>query len=116
MGTPFEIRPQVSGRKVAVPYRGKFSEGRVRVDFCEATVRIEESYVSGDPSPYQVADIYLDGRRVAQQVSIVRLVAPCQTYRIEARTNANAGVLRGNASVMLDGSASQTISLHLSAE
>ena len=115
-GTPFEIKPQVSGRKVAVPYRGKFSEGRVRAEFCEATVRIEESYISGDPSPYQAADIYLDGRKVASQVSLVRLVAPCQKYAIEARINTNAAALRGKASVRLDEIASQTISLHLSEE
>ncbi|MBQ1926309.1 MAG: serine/threonine protein kinase [Proteobacteria bacterium] len=115
-GTPFEIKPQVSGRKVAVPYRGKFSEGRVRAEFCEATVRIEESYISGDPSPYQAADIYLDGRKVASQVSLVRLVAPCQKYAIEARINTNAAALRGKTSVRLDETASQTISLHLSEE
>ena len=116
VGTPFEIQPQVSGRKVAVPYRGKFGEGVIRGEFCEATVRIEESYVPGDPAPYQVADIYLDGRRIASSASLVRVVAPCQSYDIEARTGGGGASLRGRLSVRFDASEAQTISLHLSAE
>lgn len=115
-GTSFEIQPLVSGRKIAVPYRGKFGAEGIRVDFCEATVRIEESYVPGDPSPYQVADIYLNGRRIASQASLVRLVAPCQIYEVEARTTSSSARLRGRATVRFDSSASQTISLHLLAE
>lgn len=115
-GTAFEIQPLVSGRKIAVPYRGRFGADSIRADFCEATVRIEESYVPGDPSPYQVADIYLNGRRVAAQASIVRLVAPCQAYEVEARTASSTARLRGSATVRFDSSASQTISLHLLAE
>ncbi|MBQ9817121.1 MAG: serine/threonine protein kinase [Proteobacteria bacterium] len=84
-GNSFEVIPGTSGRQKAVAYRGTLGASDVKVQFCEATVRINDYYVAGDPSPYQLADIFIDSRQVAHGVDNVLLVLPCRSVEIEAR-------------------------------
>lgn len=87
-GTSYQIMPQISGRKVAVPYKGVISGSQVNAAFCEAKIRIKESFAPNDPAPYQLSDIYLDGARIATRTDSVTVVLPCKTYELEARIQA----------------------------
>ncbi len=87
-GTSYQIMPQISGRKVAVPYKGVISGSQVNAAFCEAKIRIKESFAPNDPAPYQLSDIYLDGARIATRTDSVTVVLPCKPYELEARIQA----------------------------
>ena len=100
-GTAFEIEPIVSGRKIAIPYKGKFSSQKLDVHFCEAKIRINESYAEGDPAPYQLADILLDGNIIAKHADAVSLVLPCKKYELSARIHAGSTNLNASQTLTL---------------
>ena len=100
-GTAFEIEPIVSGRKIAIPYKGKLSSQKLDVRFCEAKIRINESYASGDPAPYQLADILLDGTIVAKHADAVSLILPCKKYELSARIHAGSTDLNASQTLTL---------------
>ena len=96
----YEVRPRVSSRQIGVNYSATAQGDRnVSVDFCKMIVRIQESYVPGDPSPYQVADISIDERQLARQTDKATFILPCGTHEIKARTDTEFGRLEGSLSV-----------------
>ncbi len=98
-GTSWKIVPEVSGRKVAVPAKGTFSDKPIDVSFCNANVGIKQYFVSGDPSPYQLSDIYIDGSKVATHQDSVQLVLPCGTHQLEAKIHEGDVRLHGKMSI-----------------
>ena len=112
----YEVRPRVSSRQIGVNYSATAQGDRnVSVDFCKMIVRIQESYVPGDPSPYQVADISIDERQLARQTDKATFILPCGTHEIKARTNTEFGRLEGSLSVdMTDRSKTHVYAISLS--
>lgn len=112
----YEVRPRVSSRQIGVNYSATAQGDRnVSVDFCKMIVRIQESYVPGDPSPYQVADISIDERQLARQTDKATFILPCGTHEIKARTDTEFGRLEGSLSVdMTDRSKTHVYAISLS--
>lgn len=112
----YEVRPRVSSRQIGVNYSATAQGDRnVSVDFCKMIVRIQESYVPGDPSPYQVADISIDERRLARQTDKATFILPCGAHEIKARTDTEFGRLEGSLSVdMTDRSKTHVYAISLS--
>ena len=112
----YEVRPRVSSRQIGVNYSATAQGDRnVSVDFCKMIVRIQESYVPGDPSPYQVADISIDERLLARQTDKATFILPCGTHEIKARTDTEFGRLEGSLSVdMTDRSKTHVYAISLS--
>ena len=111
-GTSFEVEPIVSGRKIAIPYKGKFGSSSLDVRFCEAKIRINESYADGDPAPYQVADIMLDGNFVAK-ADAVSLVLPCKKYELSAHIHAGSVELKASQPLPLSPDKTPVVALTL---
>ncbi len=85
VNTAVQIMPAVSGRKIAIPWQSKISgELPSNIDFCEATIRIREYYIDGDPAPYQIADIAVDGTTRARQTDMAIFVLPCGKHTFSA--------------------------------
>ena len=101
--TSFTVFPKTSGRTRGLPFHGKTGNegGAIWVEFCEAKVRIQESYVSGDPAPWQLADIFFDGVRVAHEADSISIVAPCRKYEVTAKIQAGDVILSGMQEVVL---------------
>lgn len=112
----YEVRPRVSSRQIGVNYSATAQGDRnVSVDFCKMIVRIQESYVPGDPSPYQVADISIDERQLARQTDKATFILPCGAHEIKARTDTEFGRLEGSLSVdMTDRSKTHVYAISLS--
>lgn len=112
----YEVRPRVSSRQIGVNYSATAQGDRnVSVDFCKMIVRIQESYVPGDPSPYQVADISIDERQLARQTDKATFILPCGMHEIKARTDTEFGRLEGSLSVdMTDHSKTHVYAISLS--
>ena len=97
---PYEVRPRVGARQIGLAYSSSAQgDGDISIDFCSMIVRIQESYVAGDPSPYQVADIAVNGRLAVRQSDKAKFVLPCGAYEIDARTETESGRLEGKMSV-----------------
>ena len=115
-GTSIQVMPKVSGRKVAVPWKGVSSNKAIQVKFCEATVRIKESYAPGDPAPYQISDIYLDGQKVASKTDSVKLVLPCRKYELEAKLQVGEILLSSKETISVESGSSNAYALTLKAK
>lgn len=110
----YAVEPIVNPKETGVAYYGvASSSGIVQISFCEVGIQVLESYISQDPAPYQVADIYLDGVRIVSQVDFARLVIPCGAHKIEARTEASVGGLRAVREIRTEPGKSTVVSLTL---
>ena len=108
-GEGYEVVPEVSGRQIAIPYRASFHAGQGgknsdNIRFCEMTIRILESFIEGDPAPYQLSDIAIDGRVAAHQVDRASFVLPCGSRAVTARTPGGAIRLCASATIQTDDS------------
>lgn len=108
-GEGYEVVPEVSGRQIAIPYRASFHAGQGgknsdNIRFCEMTIRILESFIEGDPAPYQLSDIAIDGRVAAHQVDRASFVLPCGSHTVTARTQSGAIRLSASATIQTDDS------------
>ena len=68
------------------------------------TIRILESFIEGDPAPYQLSDIAIDGRVAAHQVDRASFVLPCGSHTVTARTQSGAIRLSASATIQTDDS------------
>lgn len=115
-GSAYEVKPFVKGRQIGIPYAGVAQVGgALRVEFCQLTVRIRESFVPGDPAPYQVADIAIGDRVYARQSDRGVFILPCGKYAVRAQIDTESGRLEGQMEVDLtDGSQAYIQSMQLS--
>ena len=110
-----QIVPSVSGRKIAVPWQGKLSDkSPANVDFCEATIRIREYYVEGDPAPYQISDISVDGVLRARQTDMAIFVLPCGKHSFTASANAHSVPLSASVQATLESGKPYSTAISLS--
>ncbi len=112
-GTAVEIEPKVTGRRKGISWRGKVTGEVVEVSFCEASVRINESYVAGDPAPYQISDIYLNGALVVKQADSAHFVLPCGTYELDAKIHAGERELKAHRTMTVVSGGGNSVSLTL---
>ena len=112
-GDSIQVMPAVSGRKIAVSKTVANPSDVVHVDFCEANIRIQESYVAGDPAPYQIADISVDKVVYARQTDMASFVMPCGKHKISAQIKAQGTVLSASVSVDLSPEKPYSVSLQL---
>ena len=79
------IRPISENREIALPYTTRITDKTtIETSFCRALVHIAEFYVPGDPSPYQVASIRVDGKTVSENTDMASLILPCGTHTFSA--------------------------------
>lgn len=94
-GTRLQILPKVTGKTAAIPQTIIWQETAPdAIAFCDVKVRIRESYVPGDPAPYQIADIAIDGKLVAKQTDFASIVLPCGKHEAEAKIQAGSTLLQ----------------------
>jgi hypothetical protein len=94
-GTRLKILPKVTGKTAAIPQTIIWQENAPEpIVFCDVKVRIRESYVPGDPAPYQIADIAIDGKLVAKQTDFASIVLPCGKHEAEAKIQAGSTLLQ----------------------
>ena len=102
-GTPIQIVPTVKGRKIGIAYTTTISgASAVQTDFCEATIRIRESYVGSDPAPYQISDISVDSVLRARQTDAAFFVLPCGKHTFTANTSGHAVKLSASVQATLE--------------
>lgn len=112
-GTSVEVVPKVTGRRKGISWHGKVTGETVDVSFCEASVRINESYVAGDPAPYQISDIYLNGELVVKQADSAQFVLPCGTYELDAKIHAGESELKAHRTLNVVSGGGNSVSLTL---
>ena len=100
-GDDIKIMPTVTGRKIAIPKTLHNPDSAVNIDFCEANIRIQESYVAGDPAPYQIADIFVDKTIYARQTDMASFVMPCGKHTISAQIKTQGALLSATVPVDL---------------
>ena len=112
---PVQIVPAVSGRKIAIPWQTKLSDKLpANVEFCEATIRIREYYVDGDPAPYQISDISVDGVLRARQTDMAIFVLPCGKHSFTASAKAHSVPLSASVQANLESGKPYTTAISLS--
>lgn len=94
--TKIKITPKVSGKTVAIPQIITWNNQTPdNIAFCNVKIRIRESYVPGDPAPYQIADIFVDGKPIAKQTDFASIILPCGEHQAEAKIQAGNTALQG---------------------
>lgn len=113
-GQDWNVTPVVSGRYIAISKTGKYEQDQeISAQFCELIVRISESFVPNDPSPYQIADIYIDGVLYARKSDTASFVLPCGNHEIQAKYDDTHISLEARATIQAVIGDTTTIALKL---
>lgn len=79
------IRPTANSHDILLPYSTPVTDkNTIEVEFCRALIHIAEFYVPGDPSPYQIADIKIDGVTLSKNTDMATFVLPCGKHTFSA--------------------------------
>ena len=85
-GTTATIIPINTSRDIVVPQKITVkSDQNLTVSFCRAIIHVNEFYVPGDPSPYQIADILVDNTVYANDTDMATFTLPCGKHTFSAR-------------------------------
>ena len=84
-GESASIRPIVQKHDIAIPYVTHITDKtNIEVAFCRAIIHIAEFYIPGDPAPYQVANIQVDGVTYAKNTERASFILPCGPHTFSA--------------------------------
>lgn len=79
------IRPTAKTHDILLPYSTPVTDkNTIDAEFCRALIHIAEFYVPGDPSPYQVADIKIDGVTMSKNTDMATFILPCGKHTFSA--------------------------------
>jgi len=102
-GASVTILPTSHGQTIAVPFQTTVhGAGHIEARFCQLAVRISEFFVPGDPAPYQIADIAVDGITYARDTDAATFILPCGKRDIRAIFRREGQTLEARQSLQLE--------------